>query len=84
MKKVGLDLRAGLHTGECETSEGKLTGLAVHIAARVSQEAGTGEVWVSETVRQLLAGSGITFEDRGARALKGVEGEWRLYRALPA
>jgi class 3 adenylate cyclase len=56
----------------------------VHITARVSQEAGTGELWVSETVRQLLAGSGITFEDRGVRALKGVEGEWRLYRALPA
>ena len=84
VKKVGLDLRAGLHTGECETAEGKLAGLAVHIAARVSQEAGTGEVWVSETVRQLLAGSSITFEDRGTRALKGVEGEWRLYRALPA
>jgi class 3 adenylate cyclase len=76
---IGLDLRAGLHTGECELVDGKIGGLAVHIGARVAAEARPGEVLVSQTVRDLVAGSGLSFADRGATALKGVPGEWRVY-----
>jgi class 3 adenylate cyclase/pimeloyl-ACP methyl ester carboxylesterase len=79
LTQLGLEIRAGLHTGECELLDGKVGGIAVHIGARVAAEASTGEVLVSSTVRDLVAGSGITFEDRGAAALKGVPGEWRLY-----
>jgi pimeloyl-ACP methyl ester carboxylesterase/class 3 adenylate cyclase len=81
-KKIGIDLRAGLHTGEVETTGEKVSGLAVHIGARVMSHAGAGEVLVSNTVKDLVAGSGITFEERGSHALKGVPGEWRLFRAL--
>jgi class 3 adenylate cyclase len=77
--ELGLGLRAGLHTGECELHDGKLAGIAVNIGSRVAAEAGPGEVLVSSTVRDLVAGSGIEFEDLGARALKGIPGEWRLY-----
>lgn len=77
--KLGLDLRAGLHTGECELHDGKLAGIAVSIGARVAGEAGAGQVVVSGTVRDLVAGSGIEFDDLGASALKGVPGEWRLF-----
>ena len=80
--EVGLELRIGLHTGECELVGGKLRGIAVHIGARVGAEAVAGEILVSQTVRDLLAGSGIGFVDRGAHELKGVAGEWRLY-AVP-
>jgi class 3 adenylate cyclase len=76
---VGLPVRAGVHTGECEVVEGKLVGLAVHIGARVAGEADAGEVLVSGTVRDLVAGSGLAFADRGMAALKGVPGELRLY-----
>jgi class 3 adenylate cyclase len=76
---LGIQIRAGLHTGECEVMEGKLGGLAVHIGARVATAAGSGEVWVSSTVRDLVAGSGLRFADRGLHALKGVPGEWRLF-----
>jgi class 3 adenylate cyclase len=76
---LGLGVRAGIHTGECERSGNKLTGLAVNVGARVSAAAGHGEVLVSGTVKDLVAGSGIAFEDRGAHELKGVPGEWRLY-----
>ena len=79
---LGLDIRAGLHTGEVETTGEKVSGLAVHIGARVMSHAGAGEVLVSSTVRDLVAGSDIGFEERGSHALKGVPGEWRLYRAL--
>src|SRR5262245_43406452 len=75
----GLQLRAGLHTGECELAEGKVTGLAVHIGARVVGNAGAGEILVSGTVKDLVAGSEIRFDDRGAHQLKGVPGEWRLF-----
>jgi class 3 adenylate cyclase len=75
----GLDLRAGLHTGECEREGGKLTGIAVHIGARIAAIAQPGEVLVSRTVKDLVAGSGIEFEDRGAPELKGIPGEWQLY-----
>jgi class 3 adenylate cyclase len=76
---LGLDLRAGLHTGECEIHDGKLAGIAVSIGARVAGEAGARQVIVSGTVRDLVAGSGLEFEDLGARALKGVPGRWRLF-----
>jgi class 3 adenylate cyclase/pimeloyl-ACP methyl ester carboxylesterase len=76
---LGLDVRAGLHTGECELMEDKVGGIAVHIGARVAAQAGSGEVLVSSTVRDLVAGSGIEFEDRGLAELKGVPGEWKLY-----
>ncbi len=77
--ELGLDLRAGLHTGECELHDGKLAGIAVSVGARVAAEAGAGEVLVSSTVKDLVAGSGIEFEHLGARALKGVPGEWTLH-----
>ena len=79
VRDLGVDIRAGLHTGECEIHEGKVGGIAVHIGARVSSEAGPNEVLVSSTVRDLVAGSGIGFVDRGTAELKGVPGEWRLY-----
>jgi class 3 adenylate cyclase len=77
--ELGLELRAGLHTGECEVMDGKVAGVAVSIGARVAARAGAGEVLVSQTVKDLVAGSGIEFEDRGGAELKGVPGEWRLY-----
>ena len=77
--ELGIDVRAGLHTGECELFESKVGGIAVSIGARVASEAGPGEVLVSHTVKDLVAGSGIEFSDRGARELKGVPGEWRLF-----
>ena len=77
-------MRAGLHTGECELLEGKVAGIAVVIGARVAGEAGSGEVLVSQTVKDLVAGSGLAFEERGATELKGVPGEWRLYAAVLA
>jgi class 3 adenylate cyclase len=79
LAEAGIRIRAGLHTGECHESGGKLTGLTVHIAARVGSAATGGEVVVSSTVRELMAGSGLTFTDRGVRELKGVPGEWHLY-----
>ena len=77
-------MRAGLHTGECELLEGKVAGIAVVIGARVAGEARSGEVLVSQTVKDLVAGSGLAFEERGATELKGVPGEWRLYAAVLA
>jgi len=76
---LGIELRAGLHTGEVELRGDDVGGLAVHIAARVEAAAQPGEVLVSRTVKDLVAGSGLTFADRGAHALKGVPEEWRLY-----
>jgi len=81
-RALGIDVRAGLHTGEVETTGEKVSGLAVHIGARVMAIAGAGEVLVSSTVKDLVAGSGIAFEDRGAHELKGIPGEWRLSCAL--
>jgi pimeloyl-ACP methyl ester carboxylesterase len=76
---IGIDVRAGLHTGLCEIVGEDLGGIAVHTAARVVAEAEPGEVLVSSTVKDLVAGSGITFADRGLHALKGVPDEWRLF-----
>ncbi len=79
VRRFGLEVRAGVHTGECELRGDDIAGMAVHIGARVGATAKPGEVLVSSTVKDLVAGSGLRFEDRGARALKGVPDEWRLY-----
>ena len=79
VRTLGIDVRAGLHTGECEAIEGKVGGIAVHIGARVAAQAAPGEVLVSSTVKDLVAGSGLEFEERGAVELKGVPGEWHLF-----
>jgi class 3 adenylate cyclase len=79
VKALRLEIRAGLHTGEVETINGDVGGIAVHLGARVGALAGPSEVLVSQTVKDLVAGSGLTFEDRGVHRLKGVPGEWRLF-----
>ena len=79
VRPLGLQVRAGLHTGEVELADGKVAGIAVNIGARVAGQAGAGEVLVSGTVSDLVAGSGLEFEDRGSTALKGIPGEWRLF-----
>jgi class 3 adenylate cyclase len=81
IRPLGIEVRAGLHTGECELINGKLGGLAVHIAARVAACAEPGEVLVSRTINDLVAGSGIRMADRGTHTLKGVPDSWRLYSA---
>jgi pimeloyl-ACP methyl ester carboxylesterase len=80
---LGLQLRAGVHTGEVELVDGKVGGIAVHIGARIAHEAGPGEVLVSSTVKDLVVGSGLRFRERGRTALKGVPGEWALYLLEP-
>ena len=77
--QLGIELRAGIHTGECERTGHDIAGIAVHIAARVSGLARPGELLVSRTVQDLVAGSGIKFDDRGEPEMKGVPGTWRLY-----
>ena len=77
--RLGLEIRAGVHTGEAEVSGDRVSGIAVHIGARIVAEAGAGEVVVSSTVKDLVAGSGLDFEARGATELKGVPGAWELY-----
>ncbi|MBV8431238.1 MAG: adenylate/guanylate cyclase domain-containing protein, partial [Solirubrobacterales bacterium] len=79
VRPLGLEVRAGVHTGECEVRGGDLAGMAVHIGARVGASAESGEVLVSSTVKDLVVGSELRFEDRGIRELRGVPGEWRLY-----
>jgi pimeloyl-ACP methyl ester carboxylesterase len=81
VSQLGLAIRTGLHTGEVEIIGDKVGGIAVHIGARVASHAGPGEVVVSNTVKDLVAGSGLQFEDRGVQPLKGVPGDWRLYLA---
>jgi class 3 adenylate cyclase/alpha-beta hydrolase superfamily lysophospholipase len=82
-KDLGIELRIGLHTGECEVRGDDLGGLAVHIAARVGASAGPGEVFVSGTVKDLVIGSGIEFTERGDSELKGVPGSWKLFSVNP-
>jgi class 3 adenylate cyclase len=82
VRELGIAVRCGLHTGECELVDGKVSGIAVHTGARVASHAGAGEVLVSSTVKDLVAGSGLEFEDRGVYELRGIPGEWRLYAAL--
>jgi class 3 adenylate cyclase len=79
LRELGLEVRAGLHTGECEQVDGKVGGIAVHIGARVAAAARPGEVIVSRTVKDLVAGSEIAFQDRGSTELKGVQGVWELF-----
>jgi class 3 adenylate cyclase len=81
VRPLGIEIRAGLHTGECEVADGKVAGIAVSIGARVAAAARPGEVLVSSTVKDLVAGSGLSFRDQGVACLKGVPGEWRLYSA---
>jgi pimeloyl-ACP methyl ester carboxylesterase len=82
--RLGIDVRAGLHSGECEIFGGKLSGVAVHTGARVASLAQAGEVLVSRTVKDLVAGSGIAFEARGTQVLKGLPGEWELFAVATA
>ncbi len=79
MRPLGLEIRAGLHTGEIEVLPSDIAGIAVHIGSRVLAAAAPGELLVSATVPMLVAGAGFEFEDRGERELKGVPGTWRLY-----
>lgn len=89
LRKIGLQLRIGIHTGELELEDDRVRGIAVHIAARITQLAGADEVLVSRTVCDLVCGSGLQFTDRGAFDLKGVPEPWQLYQltavdSLPA
>ena len=79
-QQFGLGIRVGVHTGECLVSDTDVTGIAVHIASRLCDSAGTDEIVASRTVKDLSVGSGVRFEDRGARALKGLEGTWETFR----
>jgi class 3 adenylate cyclase len=79
LSRLGIAIRAGLHTGEVTMSDDDVSGLAVHIGARVAQSATAGETLVSNTVKDLVVGADLAFADRGATVLKGVPGEWRLY-----
>jgi class 3 adenylate cyclase len=81
--RLGIEIRAGLHTGECELIGEDVGGIAVHIGQRVSSLAEPNEVLVSSTVKDLVAGSGLRFQDRGAHVLRGVPDEWRLFRVVP-
>jgi class 3 adenylate cyclase len=82
VRELGLEIRAGLHTGECEILGPSVAGIAVHIGARVAALAGAGEVLVSSTVRDLVVGSGIAFAERGEHELKGVPETWRIYAVI--
>jgi class 3 adenylate cyclase len=84
VQALGIELRAGLHTGECEVRGDDIGGIGVHIGARVSALAGPNDVLVSSTLRDLVIGSGLEFEERGSYELKGVPGEWRLFAVAPA
>ena len=82
VRPLDLKVRCGLHTGECEFVANDIVGIAVHIGARVAALAAPGEVLVSQTVRDLVAGSGLTFEEHGTDVLKGVPDVWRMFRAV--
>jgi len=82
VRSLGLEIRAGCHTGEIELAGADVRGIAVHIGARVAALAGSAEVWTSSTVKDLVAGSGLVFEDTGEHELKGVPDRWRLYRVV--
>jgi class 3 adenylate cyclase len=79
VRRLGLELRAGIHSGECEVTVTDVAGLAVHVASRIEASAATGEILVSGTVRDLVSGTGIALTDRGTHVLKGLDGEWVLY-----
>jgi class 3 adenylate cyclase len=81
VRELGIEIRAGVHTGECELDGPKIRGIAVHTGARIAALAGPGEVLVSQTVKDLVSGSGLSFEEHGVHELKGLPGEWRVYAA---
>ena len=81
MRALGIQIRCGVHTGECELIDGKAAGIAVSIGARVGALAAPSQVLVTQTVKDLVAGSGLTFSDQGEHQLKGVPERWRLYTA---
>ena len=81
---MGIEIRAGVHTGECELIDGKVGGISVVTDARIAALAGPSEVLVSQTVKDLVAGSGLAFEDAGEHELKGVPDRWHLYRVVGA
>jgi class 3 adenylate cyclase len=81
---LGIEVRAGVHTGECEARGGGYAGIAVHTGARVAALAGDGEVYATRTVKDLVAGSGIVFEDCGVHQLKGIPEPWQVYRVVSA
>ena len=81
VKDLGIEIRSGLHTGECEVLDDKVSGIAVHIGARICGLANANEVLVSRTVKDLVAGAGLSFEPRGAHELKGVADQWELFAA---
>jgi class 3 adenylate cyclase len=83
LAEIGLEIRAGIHTGECEVVDGKRSGLTVTIGSRIAGVAGAKEVLVSRTVKDLTAGSGFSYDDRGEHQLKGVPEGWHLYRVVP-
>ena len=82
VRRLGLEIRAGVHTGEIHTDGREVGGIAVHIGARIGALAGPSEVLVSSTVKGLVTGSGLVFEDAGDRELKGVPDRWHLYRMM--
>ena len=82
LRKVQINLRTGIHAGEIEVRGDDVSGIAVHLAARVMAKANPGEILVSRTVRDLVVGSGVSFSDRGAHQLKGIEGDWQLYSVI--
>jgi class 3 adenylate cyclase len=82
IRELDIDIRAGVHTGEVQTIDGKAGGIAVTIGSRIMGEAGRSEVLVSQTVKDLVAGSGLTFGDAGEHELKGVPDRWHLYRVV--
>ncbi len=79
LERLGLEMRAGLHTGECERRGSDLSGLAIHLASRISGKASSNKILVSSTVKDLVVGSGIMFSDEGTHSLKGIPGEWSLF-----
>jgi class 3 adenylate cyclase len=81
--ELGIEVRAGVHTGEVETIAGKAGGIAVNVGARIAALAGPSEVLVSHTVQGLVSGAGLVFEDAGEHELKGIPGRWPLFRAMP-
>ena len=84
VRALGIEVRAGIHTGEVSTIDGKAGGLAVNIGSRIAALAGASEILASQTVKDLVAGSGLVFDDAGLHELKGVPDRWQLYRVVPA
>lgn len=84
VRTLGIEARIGIHVGECELHDGKVAGLAVNIGSRVAANAGASEVLVSQTVRDLVAGSGIRLDDQGTHQLKGIPGNWQLFSVAGA